>query len=116
MENTQPMSKMPSTNSKDIEENKVIAAIGYVGIFCLLPLILKKDSPFAHHHGKQGLVLCIAWVAIVIVGWIPVLGWLVGFLGSIAVLVLSVIGIIQALQGNMWEAPIVGNLAKKLNL
>ena len=47
---------------KQIDENKVIAAIGYFGILCLLPLILKKDSPFAQFHGKQGLVLLIAFV------------------------------------------------------
>ena len=99
-------------DQKDIEENKIIAAIGYVWILCLVPLILKKDSKFAQYHAKQGLVLFIIEVIGSFVFWIPLIGWLLG----IFVLVLAILGVVKALQGEYWEMPIVHDLSKKLNL
>ena len=103
-------------HDKDVEDNKVIAAIGYIWILCLLPLFGKKESKFAQFHAKQGLVLLIGWFALWLVGWIPVLGWAVMMFGSIAILVLSVLGILNALQGKYWEMPVLGEYAKKINI
>jgi len=36
-------------------------------------------------------------------------------LGSLVLLVVMVIGIMNALQGKMWEMPVLGDLAKKIN-
>lgn len=99
-----------------IEQDRLIAAIGYLGILCLVPLLLKKNSAFAQHHGKQGLVVLLAWVVLWIGNIIPVLGQIVWFLGSIALLVLVILGMVNALQGKMWEMPLLGSFAKQLNL
>lgn len=103
----------PQTN---LDEDRLIAAIGYLGILCLVPLLLKKNSAFAQHHGKQGLVLLLAWVVLWIGNIIPVLGQIVWFLGSIALLVLVILGMVNALQGKMWEMPFFGSFAKQLKL
>jgi uncharacterized membrane protein len=105
-----------SEQDKDIEEGKVIAAIGYIGILCLIPLLAKKESKFAQFHGKQGLVLFICWIIIWIVGIIPFLGWLIAFLGSIVLLILSILGIVQALSGKYWKIPFLGEYAEKIKL
>ena len=47
------------TLDQDVENNKVIAAIGYIWILCLVPLFLRRRSAFAQFHAKQGLVLFI---------------------------------------------------------
>lgn len=101
---------------KDINDNKLLAAIGYLGILCLLPLLLKKDSEFAQYHGKQGLVLLIAWVIVSFINIIPILGWLAWFVLSIIFFVLMVTGVIKALQGEYWQMPVLGAYAKKINL
>ncbi len=103
-------------HDKDIEDNKVMAAIGYVWILCLVPLFGKKGSKFAQFHAKQGLILLVGWIALLVVGWIPVLGWLVMMAGSVAIIVLSVLGIMNALQGKYWEMPVLGEYAKKINI
>lgn len=95
-------------DQKDIEENKVVAAIGYLGILCLIPLLTKKDSPFAQAHAKQGVVVAIGWV----LWWVPVIGWLL----TLPLLVVMAIGIIQALSGKFWEIPVLYDLSKKINL
>ncbi len=100
----------------DLPDDRFIAAIGYLGILCLVPLLLKKDSVFAQHHGKQGLVLLIAWIILWVGNVIPVLGQIVWALGSIVLVILVILGMINALQGKMWDLPVLGGYAKNLKL
>lgn len=103
--------------SKDAEENKAIAAIGYLGILFLIPLLAKKDSPYAQFHGKQGMVLCIAWAILVMLGWIPFLGWFIIVpIGGLILFILFIIGLINALSGKMAPLPIIGGLAEKFKI
>ncbi len=99
---------MPTFDKKDIEDNKLIAASAYIIFF--IPLLAAKDSKFAKEHAKQGLVLLILSVIIMIVGSVvPIIGWfIIGPLGSILVLVIALIAIIKTLQGEFWEIPMVG--------
>ena len=106
----------PKRELDDVEQNKGIAAIGYIWILCFIPLLLKRDSKFAQFHGKQGLVLFVVEVVAGIVMIIPVIGWFVGWIVGIITIILSVMGILQALQGNQKELPIIGQYAKKFNI
>lgn len=107
------MSDAKIEQSKDL---RIISAVGYLWILCLLPLLGKKDSEFAQHHGRQGLVLTIVSFGLWLVMWIPFLGWIVGFLGTIAIVVLAVTGIMNAMQGKYWEMPVLGEYAKKIKI
>lgn len=114
----QPVQAKPvmAFDPKDVAENKIIAALSYIGILCLVPLLAKKDSKFCQEHGKQGLVLFIASIVLYVVGIIPVLGWLVAFIGGIALLVVAVIAFIKCLMGEFWEVPVLGQYRNKFNL
>lgn len=101
---------------KDMQEDRLFAAIGYLGILCLVPLLLKKDSAFAQHHGKQGLVILIVWLALWVGMIIPILGQIVWTLGSIVLLVLIILGMVNALQGRRWDIPILAKYAKQIKL
>lgn len=102
--------------SNDIEENKLLAVIGYLGILCLIPLLGKKDSAFCQFHGKQGLVLFVAWLILWACNIVPVLGQLVFFLGSVGLLVLVILGMVHTLNGEEWELPLLGKYAKQVKL
>lgn len=108
--------KKPMGGSNDVEDNKLIAALGYFGIFCLVPLLGKKDSPFAQFHGKQGLVLALCGIALGLVSWIPFIGWLAGLVGGLALFVLWVMGIMNVFGGKMTPLPLIGQYAEKINL
>ena len=101
---------------KDIQENKIIAALGYIGILCLIPLLAKKESKFALFHGKQGLVLFIAEIITYFIFVIPVLGWTTGFILNTCWIILSVIGIIKASTGELWKMPVLSQYAEKIKL
>lgn len=96
----------------DVEKNKVMAIVGYViPILFFVPLISEaKNSPFAKFHANQQLLLLLAAIAVNVVGTvIPVLGWFIILpLGTIAVFVLAIMGIINAVKGEMKKLPMIG--------
>ena len=104
--------KNSPTKDKDVEENKTIAALSYVWILCLVPLLGKKDSKFAQFHAKQGLVLFIIEIVAGLLVWFPIFGQLL----ALALLVISVIGIIKTLNGEWWKIPYIHDWSKKINL
>lgn len=106
--------KKPLT--KKVDDDKVIAAIGYLGILCLIPLLAKKDSAFAVHHGKNGLVLLIVWLILWVGNIIPFLGQIIWLLGSLLLLVMVIIGISKALSGEKWDMPVLGAYTEKIKL
>jgi len=99
---------------KDIEDNRIIAAIGYLGILFLLPLLIKPKSKFAQFHAKQGLVLFAGWVISLLLGKIPWIGPTLFYLGSVSIIIMSIVGIIKALQGQFFKMPYIYEYAKKV--
>jgi uncharacterized membrane protein len=112
-EETTPQPSSTQCDPADVQENKGITVLSYIGILCLVPLLAKKDSKFAQYHAKQGLVLfimeLIIWVLIVI----PVLGWIIYVVGIITSLVLAIMGIMNVVNGKCKELPIIGKFADK---
>lgn len=91
---------------EEIEDGKVFAGLGYIGILFLIPLLAKPDNKFCKTHAKQGLVLFVAWF----LAWIPIIGWLWG----IFVLVCMIMGLIAAFNGKYQKLPLFGAIAEKL--
>jgi len=101
---------------KEIQEGKIFAVIGYLGILCIVPLLLKKENKFAFYHGKQGLVLFIVEVAAFILSVIPFLGPLVLRLAFFVCGLFSLWGIIQSLLGNYSRLFLVSDIANKITI
>jgi uncharacterized membrane protein len=103
-------------SKKDIEEGKSLAWLSYLGLLLLIPLLVKPDNSFCKHHAKQGLVMLLCWIGLVIVSFIPFLN-IIAILGYIGLVVLAIIGIVQSLSGNYWKAPLrIYELAQKFNI
>ena len=93
-------------SAAEIEDGKTFAGLGYLGILFLIPLLAKPENKFCRAHAKQGLVLCIAWIPVVI----PIIGWLWGLF----VLVCMIMGLIAAFGGKYQKLPLFGAIAEKL--
>jgi len=114
---------MPESN-KEIEEGKIWAFIGYWWILFLVPLLGFKDNKFALFHGKQGLVLFVAFIAdyviMIFFSWIPVLNILISgivcWLLFLALTILAIIGMVKSLQGQYWKMPVLGDVAEKIKI
>jgi fumarate reductase subunit D len=102
--------------SNETQDEKIFAVISYLWILCFIPLLMKKGNKFIMFHAKQGLVLFICSLAVWIIGIVPFIGGLIGLLGSLLWGIISIIGMVQALMGNSWEIPLLGEYAKKISL
>ena len=115
----QPQTTETKSESKDVEENKMMAVLSYLGILVLIPLLTKKDSPYAMFHAKQGLALLITEVIAVpvyiVLAFIPFLGWFLSVVVWLFLLVMIILGIVNAASGNMKELPLIGPFGKKFN-
>ena len=116
-------------DAADVQANKFISLLSYLGILVLVPIFVAKDSKFAKFHANQGLVLIISIVALeminIIIGVIfgltiykiPVAGTILNVIISLAFLililllfVLIVCGIVTALQGKAIKFPFFDKL------
>lgn len=111
-DNNKESTKVEKADSadKDVEQNKVYAVLAYIGILFLVALLAAPESKFAKFHANQGCVLFIASVAFGFVWVIPILGWIIGFFGGIFTLVLAIMGIVNAANGEMKKLPIIGDI------
>lgn len=93
---------------EDIEKNKLIAGLAYFVFF--LPLVVDKDSEFGKFHANQGLLLLlVAFIGNSILNVLPIIGWVLIPLFSLLILVFAVIGLLNALNGNTKELPLIGH-------
>lgn len=96
----------------DVEKNRLLAVIGYVvPVLFFLPLLTEgKNSPFARFHANQQLVLLIVALAVNLAGsMVPFLGlFLIWPVGTIFVIVLAILGVINASRGQMKRLPVIG--------
>lgn len=119
----------------DINSNRNIAALSYVGILFLIPLARAKDSNFCKVHSRQGTAVFFYSLIISLITLASVMGlrWLVlwelglsyiiynilaGAVG-IAMLILILVpvfsGAVAAFSGEYSSVPIVGKFVNKKN-
>lgn len=91
-----------------------LAIISYIGPLCLIPYFTKDKDDFVKFHAKQGLVLFIFEVITWAIFWAMPFLWYLMNLVSLAWLVLSIIGIINAVNKQQKELPIIGHLSSKI--
>lgn len=92
---------------EDIQNNKTMAGLAYFIFF--LPLIVCPESRYAKFHANQGLLLLITGIAgNVILGIIPIIGWMVMPIFSLGILALVIIGLINGLGGKAKRLPLIG--------
>ncbi|MFC1804328.1 DUF4870 domain-containing protein [Candidatus Omnitrophota bacterium] len=105
------MAKDLGKTSSGLQAN-VAGLLCYLGgwITGLIFYLLEKDNKFVRFHALQSIVVFAALNVIVI---IPVVGWfLAPFMGIIG-LILWVLLMIKAYQGEKFKLPIVGDIAQK---
>lgn len=108
--------------NQDVEDNRFMAILSYIGPLAFIPYFAAKQSPFAQYHAVRGLNLFILEVMFgvaasliagifmlllrvlgVVFGWVLNLGWL-GFLA------LSIIGIVNVCNGVKKDLPYIGGI------
>lgn len=101
----------PAPQAQGGHKNTGMAVVAYILFF--IPLLTDaKNDPFVKFHVKQGLVLFIGWVIVWVIGWfISYLLWPIISLLDLALFVLMIVGIINAVNGKTEPLPVVGKFA-----
>ena len=94
---------------QDIQDNKVMALLAYLGFLFLIPLLAAPNSKFARYHANQGLVLFILEAITSVISFIP-FGWIISGILGIFGLVLTIIGIVNAANGQAKQLPLIGGI------
>jgi uncharacterized membrane protein len=101
-------------DAADVDKNKIFGILAYLGILWLVPLLAAKESPFARYHTNQGIILFITgmgvWICSIVLAFIPILGWLIDLCLFIGMVVLWIMGIINAAKGECKPLPVIGNV------
>lgn len=82
--------------------DKLFGILSYIGILWLIGMLAGKTQ-FSKFHANQGFVL---WLASIVCAIIPFIGWLC----EIAVFVFMIMGIINVVNGETKELPVIGKI------
>jgi uncharacterized membrane protein len=106
---------LPEKSSTGLDVN-LAAALSYLIWFVtgIVFLVLEKDSRFVRFHAMQSTLffLPLAVVHMVLLG-IPILGWVLAFFVWAGGLVVWLLLMFKAYQGERFKLPIVGELAER---
>ena len=96
-------------------ENMMGAASYLLGFITgIIMLLLEKQSKFVRFHAMQSTLLFGGvFIVNIVLGFIPILGWLLGLLSSFATFILWIVCMWKAFQGEMYKVPYVGEMAEK---
>ena len=94
-------------------------AAGALAYLTIIPAIIflvmapYNTRPFVKFHAFQCLGLAVIWFCLGVIGAIPILGWAVLALGSLALLVCWILCIVKASQGGALKLPVISEFAAK---
>jgi uncharacterized membrane protein len=110
-----PMGDRPGPAS---DTSKLLAALGYpIFIVAIVAILIDpyKDEKFVKLHAMQAIALAIGYFVVeVVVGMIPVLGWIVAAILPLAYLIYTIILAMKAYKGESFEVPVVYGLVKNM--
>ena len=105
---------------EDINKNRAMAILAYIGPLVFIPMFAAKNSKFARFHVNQGFLLFLVWASLSLLSTFFNLIYLPRFLDvliqlslwavSIPATVINVIGIVNAARGKAKELPIIGKI------
>ena len=114
MPNSDTTPATPDPDAADVAKNKIYAVLAYLGILFLVPLLAAPDSKFARYHTNQGIVLFLTGLGCGVVARVIALTPGVNAILTVmplvwlAVLVLAIMGIVNAASGQCKPLPVIG--------
>jgi len=126
---TPPVSSEPPQDKMARTEDKVFAALSYISVLFVIPLIVRGEDKYIKFHAKQGMVLfgaeLVVWFVLFLleslfVAFSPlrgfgVLTWL-GALSWIVFVVVSLLGVYYAWMGKRWKIFLLHRIADRIKI
>lgn len=115
MSDSQQYTPVPPQTAQSGLSDTAAGALAYVTIIpAIVFLVIEpyNKNSFVRFHSWQCIFLCIAAIAIqVVLGIIPVIGWILIPFVSLGILIVAIIALLKALKGERYQLPIIGKFA-----
>lgn len=99
---------------EDMNANQASGVLASFPMLFWIPLVIAKDSPYGKFCANQGLTLfaldAVAGIMTAVLGWIPLIGWIVSLVTGLTTLAVFVFLLVSACQGKARKIPLIGNL------
>ncbi|TYB31462.1 MAG: DUF4870 domain-containing protein [Candidatus Mcinerneyibacterium aminivorans] len=106
------METKSSTGMKENLAGLLCYVLGW--ITGLIFFIIEKESKFVKFHALQSLLFFGGiFVASLVLGMVPILGWLISFILFVLAIIFWIIGMIKAYNNQQYKFPVVGDIAEK---
>ncbi|MFO7968072.1 MAG: DUF4870 domain-containing protein [Archaeoglobaceae archaeon] len=106
---------MVKTSFLGLDEN-IAGALTYVlgWLTGVIFYLLEKESRYVRFHAVQSIALFLPLhVVIIVLGYIPFIGWVISNLLALLGLVLWIVLIVKAYQGEWFKLPVTGDIAEE---
>lgn len=111
-----PKAASSGTGQVGSMDENVAGALAYLVIIAIVWLVLEpyNKNRFVRFHAIQAIALAVVSMGIsIVLGMIPILGWIVLLFFPLVMFVVWVICIVKAFQGEMFKLPILGDFAEQ---
>jgi uncharacterized membrane protein len=106
----------PSAGTAGLTDN-IAGMLAYVTIIPAIVFLLLEPynrNRFIRFHSFQCIFLCIVLVAIhIVLLAVPIIGWAISIFVNLGSLVLWIVLLLKAYQGQKFKLPVIGDLAEK---
>lgn len=105
------MTKKKTQTSLGLDEN-LAAALAYIlgWLSGLVIVLIEKENKFVRFHAYQSL---FTFLPLFLINLFPMIGWMLSPILVPAQLILIIVLVVKAAQGERFKLPIVGDLAEK---
>jgi uncharacterized membrane protein len=106
---------VPSKSSTGLEPN-IAGMLCYVlgALTGIVFLVIEKESRFVRFHAMQSTIFGVAWFVLnIVLSFIPVIGWMLRMIIGLGGLILWILLMLKAYQGQMYKLPVIGDIAEK---
>lgn len=109
------MNATSNKTSMGIDQN-LAGLLCYLGVWItgIVFIIMEKENQYVRFHAVQSIVTFGAiTVASLIFNFIPFIGWILNWLLGVLTLILWIVLMLKAYQGEQYKLPIAGSIAEK---
>jgi uncharacterized membrane protein len=99
-----------------LDDERLMGALSYAWIFCLIPLFTRKESAFVQFHAWQGVIIAMIFT-ILPMGFGKILSVIplgLGYLVHLFFIIAMCFAAYKAYQGEYWKIPGIYKLSEKL--
>lgn len=109
-------------DTKELGKTSLGLQANIAGLLCyllgwvsgLIFFLIEKENKFVKFHALQSIIVFgVLSLALIILPFIPILGWIVILILPILSFVLWVVLMVKAYQGECFKIPVAGDMAEK---